>query len=352
MNKNSLEIDFLPVGNGEKSGDAIAIRYGDFNDVKKQYVVIIDGGTVDSGKELIKLVKEVYKTYYIDLVISTHPDGDHSSGLREILKDESLTIANLWMHRPWEHSDKIRDLFSDGRITDSSLSERLKEAYNFAYECEEIANKRNIKITEPFSGVAFDSGKIKVLGPDKEYYLSLIPEFNKSPDTKESILTKTFSGLKGAINWIRETLSIETLDETGETSAENNSSTAILFEFDSEYYLFTGDTGVPALKRVIDFSKEKGIDLSNIRFMQVPHHGSKRNISPSILNEIKCQVAYVSASKDAPKHPSKKVINAYIRRNSKVFSTEGTPMTHHKNSTVRHGWSSAIPLPFYDQVEE
>ena len=54
MSKNSLEIDFLAVGNGEKSGDAIAIRYGDFDDKQKQYTIIIDGGTIDSGKELIK----------------------------------------------------------------------------------------------------------------------------------------------------------------------------------------------------------------------------------------------------------------------------------------------------------
>ena len=48
------------------------------------------------------------------------------------------------MHRPWEHSEEIRHLFVDGRITDNSLSVRLKDAYNYAYECEEIANDRNI----------------------------------------------------------------------------------------------------------------------------------------------------------------------------------------------------------------
>ncbi|HLV39997.1 MBL fold metallo-hydrolase, partial [Xanthomarina sp.] len=84
MNK-SLEIDFLAVGNGEKSGDAIAFRYGDFTDPNKQKVIVIDGGTKESGKELCTLIKSTYHTNTIDLVVCTHPDGDHASGLTEVL---------------------------------------------------------------------------------------------------------------------------------------------------------------------------------------------------------------------------------------------------------------------------
>ncbi|CAL2083180.1 conserved hypothetical protein [Tenacibaculum dicentrarchi] len=349
---NSLEIDFLPVGNGEKSGDAIAFRYGNFSNPSEQKVIIIDGGTKESGKELCKLIKETYKTYIIDIVICTHPDGDHASGLREVLGDEELTIKSLIIHKPWEHSKEIKDLFHDGRITSNSLSERLKEAYNFAYECVEIAERRGIKIYEPFSGLSYDNKIIRVLGPDKNYYLSLLPDFAKSPKAKETSLQKSFSAVKEAVNWVRESMQIETLSEDGETSAENNSSAVVLLELDGDKYLFTGDTGIPALKRIIDYCNNKGIDISNVKFMQVPHHGSKRNISPSILNSIKCKTAYVSASKDAPKHPAKKVINAYIRRGAKVYTTEGTGLNHHINTNTRIGWSSATPKPFSENVED
>ena len=41
-----LEIDFLSVGEGEKSGDAIALRYGNlFGPRSEQTVLVIDGGT-------------------------------------------------------------------------------------------------------------------------------------------------------------------------------------------------------------------------------------------------------------------------------------------------------------------
>lgn len=345
---NNLEIDFLPVGNGERSGDAIAFRYGDFSDKHKQYVVVIDGGTIESGKALVKHIKEFYGSC-VDLAILTHPDGDHSSGLREVLNE--LTVGELWMHKPWEHSKEILDMFVDGRITSNSLSERLKDAYNYAYEVEQIAIKKGIKIKEPFAGVNFNNGIIKVLGPTEDYYETLIPEFTKSPEQKSAI-QKAFSGIKDAVKWIVETMVIETLGEDGETSAENNSSCITLLEFDNEKFLFTGDAGIQGMQKAIDFANSKHIDISQIRFMQVPHHGSHRNVSPSILNQIKCQTAFISSAKDSPKHPSKKVVNALIRREANVHATNGELKCHHKNCPSRPGYSSAVPLQFYNQVEE
>jgi hypothetical protein len=39
------EIDFLPVGNGEKSGDAIAFRFGNLSGSRdEQFVAVVDGG--------------------------------------------------------------------------------------------------------------------------------------------------------------------------------------------------------------------------------------------------------------------------------------------------------------------
>lgn len=345
----SLQIDFLAVNSGEKSGDAFAFRYGDFSSRSSQKVVVIDGGTLQSGKDLVELINNQYGTNHVDLVICTHPDADHASGLREVMLN--CTVSELWLHRPWEHSEHICHLFHDGRITDNSLSERLKEAYNFAHELEQIAEKNGTVIREPFAGRKFDNGVIQVLGPTTEYYRDLVPNFARSPELKESALlraVKTFA--EKAINWIAETLSLETLDETGDTSAENLSSAVVLLNFNQEKFLFTGDAGMQSLHNVLTYCSEVGIDISSITLMQAPHHGSKRNISPSILDAIKCQIALISASKESPKHPSKKVINAYIRRGSKVYSTEGQNLMFDRNAS--RGWAYVDPHNFYDLVEE
>ena len=147
-------------------------------------------------------------------------------------------------------------------------------------------------------------------------------------------------------------LHIELLDEFGVTSAENSSSAVCLLHFDGNKYLFTGDSGVESLKKVIEYANNNGIDLTNLYFLQVPHHGSKRNVSPIILNAIKGEVAYVSASKDAPKHPSKKVLNALKKRGTRVYSTEGTNLISVHNRPMRPGYSTINPHVFYDKVEE
>ncbi len=121
------EIDFLPVGDGSKSGDAIAIRYGNlYGSRSEQTVIVIDGGTKVSGQKLVEHIRNYYGTNVVDLVVCTHPDGDHASGLSVVL--EELTVKRLWMHRPWEYSSTIRDAISDGRATDNSLAETLSES--------------------------------------------------------------------------------------------------------------------------------------------------------------------------------------------------------------------------------
>lgn len=343
-----LQIDFLPVDSGEKSGDAIAFRYGDFSERSSFQVVVIDGGTKESGNQLVGHIQRLYGTNHVDLAICSHPDADHASGLRQILNQ--CSVGELWIHKPWEHSQHIRELFHDGRITDNSLSQRLQDAYRYAFELVELADEKGIPVREPFAGRESEDGFITVLGPSTDYYRELIPEFAKSPEAKTA-LEKAFSGFSKAINWIQETLDIETLDETGTTRAENLSSTVLLFQFDGKKFLFTGDAGIPSLKNVLDYAWKNGVDLSNIEFMQIPHHGSKRNISPSVLNAIRCKYAYVSASKDAPKHPAKKVTNALRRRKAEVFRTNGNTISYQQNAR-RDGWHPAVPVPFYDEVEE
>src|SRR3954447_3298754 len=91
----AYEIDFLPVGDGENSGDAIAVRFIR-PDTGEWAHVIIDAGYEDDGEALVRHVKELYGTSVIDLAILTHPDGDHIGGMGKVL--QGLTVRELWLH--------------------------------------------------------------------------------------------------------------------------------------------------------------------------------------------------------------------------------------------------------------
>ncbi len=349
----SHEVDFLAVGNGDKSGDAIALRFGNLADPNQQTVIVYDGGTQESGKELAAHIKKYYNTDYIDYVFSSHPDNDHSSGLISII--EELRVGTLLMHRPWDHADEIKDLFKDGRLTENGLELKIAKSLQSAKDLESLAVQRGIRIIEPFAGEATDDGIITVLGPTQDYYQSLIPNFRGTPEpiAEASMFQKIITVAEEAVKWVEEALDIETLDEKGETSAENNSSVILFLNIDGKQIMLTGDAGIPALAQAAEFAAHQGITLSSLSFFQVPHHGSKRNVSPSILNQIKSKTAFISASpKGAPKHPAKKVTNALIRRGCEVHSTVGQSKRHHHNAPPRAGWSASTPIPFYGKVEE
>lgn len=340
-----IEIDFLAVGDGSRSADAIAIRYGNLHsgDLSQQWVVVIDGGTNESGKALVEHVKRYYGTDYVDLVVMTHPDRDHASGLTHVL--EGLRVEKLWMHQPWSHSPDILRHFLDGRITNSSLERRLRVSMDAAHEVEEIALKKKIPIIEPFAGLRSPDGVITVLGPSLPYYQQLLPAFSKTPESTSSP-AKSYGSGNNEVQRVMESLDTERLP--GDiTSAENNSSAVLLFQIPGRRVLITGDAGVPALEEVIRYAASSSINLANLDFMQVPHHGSKKNVNSHVLNAIKADVAFISAAKEgAPKHPSQRVINALRRRGTYVLATRGMGIVHAYNAPPRQGWGAVETLPF------
>ena len=361
-----IEIDFLAVGDASKSGDAIAIRFGNLHGTRlEQTVVTIDGGTKESGENLVEHIKTHFGTTHVDFAFLTHPDGDHASGMSEIL--EKLTVGKVLMHRPWNHSAAIHDLFDDGRCTPDSISERSRANLTAAHEIEKLAVAKGIDIIEPFAGVGVPTGTLRVLGPTQEYYREVLAQFDYMPvlvEAKAAALSM-FNATVRAVNWVAEKWDRDLLVEPEDdaTSAENNSSMVLLLTVDGRNYLFTGDAGIPALSRALDYGDSVLIDWSKLGFMQTPHHGSKRNIGPSILNRLfggiqplgtpPTKTTFVSAAKEgAPKHPNKRVTNAFLRRGVKPFVTAGVGKVHYHDTPVRAGWSAATPIPFHNQVED
>lgn len=360
------EVDFLPVGDGERSGDAICLRFGNLHgDRNEQFVMVIDGGTQTSGEALVNHIQTHYGTNRVDLVVSTHPDNDHVSGLRQVL--EELTVDRLWIHLPWNHAEDIRAIM-EGR-SDKKLKDAVMKSLSTANELVGMAVKKGIPIEEPFSDaqLPFADLGIRVLGPSRAYYDSLLPQFRDMPQSIEQagLLTRGMGVLKEAIKYIAESWHNETLadpDPADETSAENNSSVILTIERDGKRLLFTGDAGCGALSEASQMAQALGIDLASCSMVQVPHHGSRRNCGPTVLDEVlgpkyqepaNSKVAYVSAAKKAPKHPARKVMNAFQRRGAKgrVFATQGMSLRHHHDAPDR-GWGPATALPFFDQVEE
>ena len=363
----SYELDFLPVGENSKSGDAILFRFWDNANgetEENQKVCLIDGGYAESGASIKNHIDKYYKTSTIDLVISTHPGLDHIGGLAYIL--ENYTVKKLWLHRPWrkEFTDGLSDCFKDGRVTDNSLKNKLQEGLNKAYELEQLAINKNIPIEDPFAEMTALNGAITVLSPTEEYYKSLLPEFRCTPEPvneqkNENYVTK----LVNTIKKIFEEWKSDNLENEPITTAENNSSVVLLLKISSsEYILLTSDAGVQPLNLVTEKLTELNIK-DKIIYYQIPHHGSKHNVNTKLLNNLIGDIvdegstinkgACVSVAKNSDyKHPSQAVVNAFVRRGIGPVMTKGKNLCKHSaDIPVREGYTSAKQLKFCANYE-
>jgi beta-lactamase superfamily II metal-dependent hydrolase len=351
-----FEIDLLTVGNNSKGGDAIALRFGKLNQPEPdQKVVIIDGGYKDTGKKLIELVKNTYKTNTIDLILLTHPDKDHSSGLRELFDDDELRIKKLVMHRPWLNDKINTSYFKDKRKTENSLNKVLQKAFYFAFDLSKLAIEKigESNISEPKVGSEYLDGVIKILGPTFELYKKSLIKSDKTPEQLGIVAKqKQFSASSefeyenykegDEINWYH--------DET--TSPVNETSIVTLFDYSDNKMLLTGDTGKEGLKNASDYAKSKNIDLKNLKVFQVPHHGSRKNISPELLELFGANFYFISVPPNGdPKHPSRRLINLMNQKGLNIHKTGGKSL-HWGTNCPNRNWKSSDRLNSYSKIEK
>jgi len=359
-----FEIDFLDV-ESSNSGDAIALHY-ESNGVRRIHVV--DGGYQDTGEKIISHIKTYYgDPHFIDSVVVTHPDGDHAGGLRMIL--EEFEVDELWMLRPWIYADELIDRFF--RFTSiENLIRRLKDIYPNVAALEEIADEQKIPIYEPFQGSKI--GEFTVMAPTKSRYLDLVVESDKTPESaKEEQQTAAASfgtflekAAAKAISFLKAAWGIETFSSE-ETSSENEMSIIQYASLCGLRILLTGDAGRAGLSEAADYAPYAGLALPGIDRFQVPHHGSRRNVSTEVLDqwlgqrlsskpaegENKFQ-AIISAAKKDEDHPRKAVIRAVIHRGAKAYVTEGVALRIAYNAPDRARWSAATEIPYPEEQEE
>jgi beta-lactamase superfamily II metal-dependent hydrolase len=368
----NCEIEFLPVGDGCKPGDAIVVRYGDVNAYE---LMVIDGGNLDSGKVVVSHIRNNFGyNAVVAHAVVTHPDADHASGMREVL--EALPVKNLWLHKPWEFAAASRPYFANKSWTDQGLAAALRKEYDIIRELVDTAEKKKITVQQPFAGMSI--GPFRVASPFRNVYPYFIPQFDRTPEPDQAaieaagfwigkppgLLANLFEKAAAKIQkWIDDSWDNERLKDGGCTSATNESSVVLYGDFGpGRRVLLTGDAGIWGLSMAKCFADQNGLALQDFMLVQVPHHGSRRNVGPTILNSILGPIkpngtpahsqAYVSAPKDDDTHPRKMVLNAFMRRGYSVAATQGNKIVYWGGFPPRPGYGPLSMLPFSPKVED
>lgn len=331
-----FEIDFLNVGE-KQSGDAIALRYGRDG---TQFVHVVDGGFQDDGPHVMTHLRRYYDGVHVDHIVLTHPDNDHAGGLKAVLEQCAMRPGGgLWMLRPWTYAEELLPHFPT-YSTVPSLTNTLRSAYPTVAELERIAQHRGIQIREPFQGTKI--GAFTVLAPSRNRYLQLILNSDKTPKTtmqEDTASMRLYRGLQMAANHVvhyaKAAWGVEVFS-LAPTSVENEMSVVQYACLSGKKILLTGDAGRDALTEAADFAPSIGLFLPGIDRFDVPHHGSRRNLSTKVLDRwlgfclpqrlpegAGSFQAIISANSEDKDHPRRAVVRGLIHRGADVTQTAG-----------------------------
>jgi beta-lactamase superfamily II metal-dependent hydrolase len=333
---NGVEIDMLSLG------DADCILVSLWNG-SSAYRVLVDGGNKGDAAKVRAFLTGL-EISRIDEVLSTHLHDDHSGALIELLADTSLTFGKLWCHVPQWHVESLEKVSRALRDAGSSAeANSIRKSLETAASIYRIAGSRKIPHQEPFVGCKV--GSLQILSPTEEFYNSLVAEFTEVDKIKAEDEIQQRYDLR---TLIEENLAKSGLLEGSgllpdpHTTPENESSVVTGFTWGESVMLLTSDAGTSALTNVA-----ANYAVASLHWMQIPHHGSRRNLTETLIETFAPKTAFVSASGDV-KHPRRAVVNAFKKLGASVFSTHypsGGHLRYHLGTVpARNGYGPATPL--------
>jgi beta-lactamase superfamily II metal-dependent hydrolase len=332
----TFEVDFIPCGEAGRHGDAITVRFTrpDNGVVVK---LVVDAGFAPTGEAIVDHIDEWWDNRDVDAVILTHPDSDHIGGMETVVGQ--LNVRHLWVHRI-------------GARGGSSLP-----AAKAVDDLIQLAEARGAVHREPFAPAEAFGGAIQILGPTEDWYAELVRE--QVEEVERTWSARGRSVVRAARRFLAALPLENRFDDAGGANPRNNSSLVFLLTVDEHRMLFTADAGVPALDRAWDQLLASGDTGTAPDFLQIPHHGSRRNVSSDLLDRIlgpvdqpQTKYAYVNVAPEAVKHPSPRVANGFMRRGYLVSETRGGKRLYTRGGFPDRGWPALTPLEPLDETQE
>lgn len=305
-------------------GDAFVLEVTRDED---SFVMVIDGGPKKAFPSLKKELDELPK---IDMLVLTHSDADHIGGILSYIRDAEercSKIVKFWLNTP--HLVKIPESALAVSYRDSiTLFERMAEIESKAGHQLDWRERivRGCEYTDPKGLV-----HIKVLAPTEDV-LKANEEWLKKKEKvylEKKGLMMPLSTSESSENGNDEDDGGSPLDTPLEDLVEeeyngvnivNRSSIVMLIEtWDGSTLLMGGDSdaasiveGIKNLKdsdgNLIGYSEEKPLDVD---LFKIPHHGSRKNISNSLLGLVRTTKYLISTNGGSSKkerHPGRETI--------------------------------------------
>jgi Metallo-beta-lactamase superfamily len=306
-------IEMLPGG----YGDALWIEYGRPQAPSR---ILVDGGAPGSGAVLRRKLTSLAGTdRRLDLVVVTHIDLDHISGLLELLEDppRGLVIGDFWFNG-------YRQLPDPGGVLGPKQAERLSFwiekhgiAHNRAFAGGAVAAPDDLGSLPVIDGLP-QGMRLTLLSPTESRLASLRSEWREiiaglglEPGAAGAILAghPEEAGVAGILGGAVDVDVLAGLPFRKDTSKPNASSIAFLAEHEGTSCLFTGDAFADDLAAAIKrYLRGSGASHLAVDAWKLAHHGGKKNTSPELIKLVRCPSFLFSTSGERYHHPNAETI--------------------------------------------
>jgi len=299
-------------------GDSILISFHDEQNGTTRNI-FIDGGPRNTYSKKPKTLKNEleqikHRNENVDLLVITHIDDDHIGGILRLFEyeDGNLDIIKKF----WFNSGELISSFFDTPIDKSrECLLALKSNPNLSVG-QGISLEGFLKKTNCWERQVIHTGcettrlfgsNITILSPNLEGLKKLNNKWQK--EEGEVDLSGDYCDYKIPIS----ELITRPFKEDG--SVPNESSISLLLEYKGKKILFLADSHPSVVAKTLRDLKYSSRNKLEVDLVKVSHHGSKKNISPELLELIKCNNFLISTNGSKHGLPDKEAIARIIASN-------------------------------------
>ena len=297
-------------------GDCLLLSYGD---AASPSHVLVDGGRAATARPLRARLRQISdRDGRIRLAVLTHLDADHIGGFLALAREGAwpVPIDEVWFNGPAD--DRAADAMGFRQAEEFSQAlRRMGAAVNRSFGGRSVM----VPPMGPLPVVTLEDGlSITLLSPDTSGLALLRREWRVWAEALDAGGEARADGeMVQAMGRRRAVGSPDLVElaaraEVEDSTVPNGSSIAFLAEHEGKRVLMGADAHPGLLEANVRRSCGVSDARLKVHLLKVPHHGSARNLTKSLLDALDCSRFAFSTDGTRHGHPDSETVARILTR--------------------------------------